>query len=61
MPILVPLQEETILNLFEFEACGAFLVAVNHVIDPGAEARASGSEGTETPLHFLDRNVFLAR
>ena len=61
MPILVPLQEETILNLFEFDACGALLVVVSHVIDPSIEARASGGECIETLLHFFDRNAFLVR
>jgi hypothetical protein len=32
----VPLQEETILNVGEFHGCGAFLVVVSNVIDPGA-------------------------
>ena len=61
MPILVPLQEEAILNLFEFDACGAFLVVVSHVIDPSIKARTSGGECIETLLHFVDRNAFFGR
>ena len=55
------LQEQPMLSLDDLHRSRAFFVGVRHVIDAGAEARASGSQGIETALHFFDRNVFLVR